>query len=167
MAIPIETFLSPQMVQYLVTLIIPFVLLFSVLFVGLRMTRIFGDNNPIYLILSLGFVIMIYAVQPDTFAFLAGYLFQIGVMNSILVLLGFIALVFWFLIRKSVSWAASLKGDEQKLEDLRKLESKLLLKLYNERNMEKKIQVESKLTEVQREMKILSLKLSSKLKRYA
>ncbi len=159
MAVPIETFISDNMKQYLVTLIIPFLIFFTVFLFGLKMTRIFGNNNFAYLFLAAGFTILIYALQPATFAFLAVYLAQIGIATSIIIFAGLILMIFWAVIFRGARIVESFKGDEQKLHDLRRLESQLQEKFVRERNLKKRYELNSKLNEIERDMQMLNIKL--------
>ncbi|MEM7827572.1 MAG: hypothetical protein QXD72_02575, partial [Candidatus Aenigmatarchaeota archaeon] len=65
MAFPIENFLSPNLTNMLITFVIPFLIIFTVLLAALKRTRILGDNLFIYVIISLGLTTMIYAINPN------------------------------------------------------------------------------------------------------
>lgn len=131
MAFPIENLLSPNLTNMLITLVIPFLIIFAVLLFALKKTRVLGDNSLVYVVISLGLTIMIYAINPgNVFQFLASYLFQIGVAGTIIALGGVVVFLFLGLIRKSASIAESLKSSEQKLTDLRKNEEKLLKQIH-------------------------------------
>ncbi len=131
MAFPIENLLSPNLTNMMITLVIPFLIIFTVLLFALKKTRVLGDSNSVYVIISLGLTVMIYAVNPgNVFQFLASYLFQIGVAGTIIALGGVVIFLFLALIRKSASIAESLKSGEQKLTDLRKNEERLLKQIH-------------------------------------
>lgn len=132
MVFPIENFLSPNLTNMLVTLVIPFLIIFTVLLFALKRTRVFGDSGLVYVVISLGLTIMIYAVNPgNVFQFLASYLFQIGVAGAIIALGGVIILLFFGLIRWGEKTAKMLGGDQQKLKDLMKQEEKLMKKFHS------------------------------------
>lgn len=132
MAFPIQNLLSENMSNMLITLVIPFLIIFGVLLFALKKTKILGDSNFIYILISLGLTVMIYAVRPDVFNFLAFYLVQIGVAGAIIALGGVTIMIFFSLIRGGKNIADKLKGDEQHLKDLRKEREKLMEK-YNSR----------------------------------
>lgn len=165
MAIPIETFLPQQFTNYLVTLIIPFLIFFTILLFVLKRTKVFGSGNLVYVIISLGLTVMIYAIKPDVFGFLASYLFQIGIAGSIIVLGGIFIMVFFALIRKGESIAKSLKSNEQRLQDLRKDEEKLLKQIHGSVfpiGTGKRMQKLKELKDVEEEVKRLELYLRAK-----
>lgn len=131
MAFPIENLLSPNLTNILITLVIPFLIIFAVLLFALKKTRILGSSAGIYVLISLGLTIMIYALKPETFQFLASYLFQIGVAGAIITLVGVVIMIFFPLLIKSESIAKSFASDEQKLKDLMKNEEKLMKKFHS------------------------------------
>ena len=132
MAFPIENFLSPNLTNMLITFVIPFLIIFTVLLFALKKTRVLGDNPFIYVLISLGLTIMIYAIKPNVFNFLASYLFQIGVAGSIIALGGVIIFIFFGIVRRGYSIGEKLKSDEQKMKALEKEEEKLLRKFHKE-----------------------------------
>ncbi|MBI2084109.1 MAG: hypothetical protein HYT70_00640 [Candidatus Aenigmarchaeota archaeon] len=162
MAVPIETFISENFKIYLVTLIIPFLIFFTLFLWALKQTRLFGGNNFTYVFLAASFTILIYALQPNTFAFLASYLAQISIASSMIVFVGLIALIFWAIIVRGVGMAEKLKSDEKKLEDLRRLESRLMEKFSRERNVKKRYEFNSKLNEIEREMQMLNIRMKKR-----
>lgn len=163
MAFPIENLLSPNMTNLLITLVIPFLIIFAVLLFSLKKTRVLGGSNSIYVLIALGLTIMIYALKPETFQFLASYLFQIGVAGAIIALVGVVIMIFFPLLRKGESIAKSLKSDEQKLKDLEKEEEKLLKQfhsggLFGSPDMSKRVEISKKLKTIEEERKYLYLK---------
>ena len=168
MAFPIENFLSPNLTNLLVTLVIPFLIIFAVLLFALKRTKVFGDGNLVYVVLSLGLTIMIYAVNPgNVFQFLASYLFQIGVAGTIIALGGVIILLFFGLIRWGEKAAKSLGGDQQKLKDLMKHEEKLMKKFHSGGlfgvSTSSRIEIQQELDRIEKDKRYLL----AKMKRHA
>lgn len=154
MTFPIEKFLSPNLTNMLVTLVIPFLIFFTILLVVLKRTRIFGDSNFVYVLISLGLTIMIYAVNPgNVFQFLASYLFQIGVAGTVIALGGIIFILFWNLIKHGVNIAA--KAGTMNLESVIKEEKKLQQNIMKERNTDKRINMVKRLEELERRERAL------------
>ena len=162
MAVPnlIEQFTSPNFTNYLFSLIIPFLIFFTLLLVVIKRTKIFGDGNFIYVLLSLGLTIMIYIVNPgNVFQFLVSYLFQIGVAGAVIALSGVIFILFWNLIKRGVRIADKLgKTDQQRLNDLAKEEGKLAQKFYKERDLGKRSAVANRIEEIRKEQRMLLIK---------
>lgn len=119
MAFPIENFLSPNLTNMLITLVIPFLIIFGLLLFALRRTRVLGDNRFIYVLISLGLTIMIYAIKPNVFQFLASYLFQLGVAGSIIAIGGAALLILLGIIKWGYKTSKALGGDEQRIKDVR------------------------------------------------
>ncbi len=132
MAFPIENLLSPNLTNMLITFVIPFLIIFTVLLFAIKKTKVLGDNPFVYVLVSLGLTVMIYAINPGgIFQFLASYLFQIGVAGTVISLGGITVLFFWALIGKGANIAKSLQGNEQKLKSLTEERAKLLKKYYS------------------------------------
>ena len=168
MAVPIiETFLTPYVVNILVTYVLPFLIFFSVLLLGLKISRIFGDNNIAYIILSLAFSTLVYVVNPNSVVqFISSYLIKIGIAGLVISFTGVIVFIFWALISRSVHLAATVaRTDEQKLKDLEKLEKKFLDDYYGRGfrlfgpSTAKRIQISEKLKQIETEKKYLLAKL--------
>lgn len=132
MAFEIVNPFAGDLTRILITFVVPFFIFFTVLLLGLKMSHVFGRNNFVYIVLALGLTIMLYSGKPETFQFLAAYLFQIGVAGSIIALGGVIVIIFFAIIRKGYSIAESMKGDEQKIKNLRKEEAKLMQKFSSQ-----------------------------------
>ena len=149
MAFPIENFFTPNITNILITFVIPFLLFFTILFVVIKKTKIFGNSNIVYLIISLGLTIMIYAVNPGhVFQFLASYLLQISVAGIVISLVGIIAVFFFALIRTGVKLAST--AGQMKLESVLKEERDLEKKIRKEHNVDKRIQMIEHLEELER-----------------
>lgn len=160
MAFPIENLLSPNLTNMLITFVIPFLIIFAVLLFALRKTRILGNNNFIYLLISLGITIMIYALNPGVFQFLTSYLYQIGVAGTILALTGIIIFIFFGIIRWGHKTGGKLgKTDEERLKDLAKEEAKLAQKFYSERNLGKRAMIANRIDDIRKEERMLMMKL--------
>ena len=161
MAFPIENFLSPNLTNMLITFIVPFLIIFAVLAVVLSRTRIFGKS--ISLLISFGLTVMIYALRPDTFAFLASYLFQIGVMGSIIAFVMILFVFLWFFVRGGMRIARGIGGDQQKLKELEKMEQKLQKKYYSGgifgSNVGQRLTISKDLEQIEREKKFLLAKM--------
>ncbi len=161
MAFPIENLLSPNLTNMLVTFVIPFLIIFAVLSLVLSRTRIFGKS--ISLMISFGLTIMIYALRPDTFAFLASYLFQIGVTGSIIAMVMIFFVFSWFFVKGSIRIARGIGGDQQKLQELEKLEQKLQKKYYSggifKSSTGERLSISKHLEEIEREKKFLLAKM--------
>ncbi|MEM5805819.1 MAG: hypothetical protein QW818_01510 [Candidatus Aenigmatarchaeota archaeon] len=154
MAFPIENFLSPNLTNMLITFVIPFLIIFTVLLAALKRTRILGDNIFIYVIISLGLTTMIYAINPNNiFGFLTSYLFQIGVIGSIIALIGIIAVFFFTIIRKGVETASKAGG--MKLESILKEERRLEQRIMKEGDLNRRLQLLQQLEDLQRKERAL------------
>lgn len=162
---PLETLLTPEMTRLLVTLIIPFMIFFTVLLFAFRKTHIFGNNSIAYVTIALGLTAMIYAVNPgNVFQFLVSYLFKIGVAGSVIALLGVVAVVFAAILKTGFKFAGNFKTEEEKLKDLKKQEEKLLQK-YNSRgifggsNVEQRMQIEREIESIDKQRRFIMAKL--------
>ncbi len=163
MAFAIENFVSQELTQILVTAVIPFLIIFAVLLFALRQTRVLGSNNLIYIILSAGFTIMIYAVRPETFAFLASYLVQLSVAGAIIALLGVFIVIVFSLLRRGQNITDMFKSEADKLKALEKEEIKLRNR-YQSRgfmspNIAEREEIAGKLEKIEHEKKFLLAKL--------
>ncbi len=164
MAFPIENLLSPNLTNMLITLVIPFLLIFTVLLFVLKRTNVFGPSAFVYVFISLGMTVMIYAVNPGgVFQFLASYLFQIGVMGSIIAFVMILFVFLWTFVKGGIKVAESLKGPQQQLKDLEKDEKKLMNKYYSHglfgASTAEREQIAQKLTGIERQKKFLLAKL--------
>lgn len=164
MAFPIENLLSPNLTNMLITFVIPFLIFFAILLFVFRRTGIFGQNIFIYVLISLGLTVMIYAVNPGgVFQFLASYLFQIGVMGSVIAMLMVIFLILWTFVRGGIKLAETLKGTEQQLKDIRKEEEKLMKKFYSggifSPSTAERMQLQNQLDAIERRKKFLLAKV--------
>ena len=161
MAFPIENFLSPNLTNMLITFVIPFLIIFAVLSLVLSRTRIFGKS--ISLLISFGLTIMIYAIKPATFAFLASYLFQIGVIGSIIAFVMFLFVFLWFFVKGGIRIARVIGGDQQKLQELEKMEQKLQKKYYSGgifgSNVGQRLTISKELEQIEKEKKFLLAKM--------
>jgi len=161
MAFPIENFLSPNMTNMLVTLVIPFLIFFTILFVVLSRTKLF--NRGVSFVIAIGLTIMIYALRPDTFAFLASYLFQIGVIGSITAFLMIFFVFLWFFVKGGIRIAKVIGGDQQKLQELEKLEQKLQKKYYSGgvfgSSVGQRLSISKELEGIEKEKKFLLAKM--------
>lgn len=157
MAFSIENFLSPNLTNMLISFVIPFLIFFAMLLFVLKRTHVFGDGNFIYVLISLGLTVMIYAANPGgIFQFLASYLLQIGVMGSVIGMLIVIFLFVWAFVRGGVRIAERIgKSEEQKLHDLKKTEEKLMKQFYSEGlfgpNTAKRMQLQEELKRVKQQ----------------
>ncbi len=164
MAFPIENFLSFNMTNILITFVIPFLIFFTVLLVTLKRTKVFGSNNFVYILLAGGLTVMIYALKPATFQFLASYLFQIGVAGAIISLGGLTLIIFFTIIKRGYTIAEKIgKSDAQKVEDLKKQEEKLMKKFYEGGlfgpNTAKRMQIQKELDQIKEQEKYYLAKL--------
>ena len=167
MAFPIENFLTPNLTNMLVTLVIPFLIIFAVLLFALRKTGVLGSNNAIYVVISLGITFMIYVLNPgNVFQFLVSYLFQIGVAGAIIALMGVVIFIFFGMIRWGSSAGEKLKSDEQKFKNLEKEEEKLMKKFHKEgvlgvggTSLQERRVVLERLKDLQEKKKYLALKM--------
>jgi len=161
MTFPIENFLSPNLTNMLITFVIPFLIIFAVLSLVLSRTRIFGKS--ISLLISFGLTIMIYAIKPATFAFLASYLFQIGVIGSIIAFVMFLFVFLWFFVKGGIRIARVIGGDQQKLQELEKMEQKLQKKYYSGgifgSNVGQRLTISKELEQIEKEKKFLLAKM--------
>jgi len=161
MAFPIENFLSPNLTNMLITFVIPFLIIFAVLSLVLSRTRIFGKS--ISLLISFGLTIMIYAIKPATFAFLASYLFQIGVIGSITAFVMILFVFLWFFVKGGIRIARVIGGDQQKLQELEKMEQKLQKKYYSGgifgSNVGQRLTISKELEQIEKEKKFLLAKM--------
>ena len=161
MAFPIENFLSPNLTNMLITFVIPFLIIFGALSLVLSRTRIFGKS--ISLLISFGLTIMIYAVKPATFAFLASYLFQIGVIGSIIAFVMILFVFLWFFVKGGIRIARVIGGDQQKLQELEKMEQKLQKKYYSGgifgSNVGQRLTISKELEQIEKEKKFLLAKM--------
>lgn len=161
MAFPIENLLSPNLTNMLITFVIPFLIIFAVLSLVLSRTRIL--SKPVSLLISFGLTVMIYALRPDTFAFLASYLFQIGVIGSIIAFLMILFVFLWFFVRGGIRIARVMGGDQQKLHELEKLEQKLQKKYYSGgvfgSGVGQRLSIAKQMEEIEREKKFLLAKM--------
>lgn len=166
MAVPIENFLSPNVVNVLVTLVIPFLLIFAVLLFALKNTRIFGEKSGIYVLLSLGFTLMLYAVNPgNVFGLLVYYLLQAGIAGVVISLVGVTLIIFWALVRRGVGVAAVIgKSYTEKLRDLERREAWLRQRLYREGDFKKRLELDRELDRLQDEMRFVALKMKQRYK---
>lgn len=163
MAFTIENFISADLAEILVTAVIPFLIIFAVLLFALKKTRVLGDKNSIYVLLSAGFTIMIYAVRPETFAFLASYLVQLGVAGAVISLLGVFIFIVFALLRRGEKIAGMFKSEEDKLKSLEKEEIKLRTR-YQARglfgaNIAEREQISEKLRKVDEQKRFLLAKM--------
>ena len=167
MAFPIENFLSPNLTNMLITLVIPFLIIFGLLLFALRRTRVLGNNPFIYVLISLGLTIMIYAIKPDVFNFLASYLFQIGIAGSIIALGGVVIFLFFGVIRWGAGTARKLGGDEQKLKDMMKEEEKLMKRFHSGglfgSSVAKRMEVQHQLDRLEKEKRYLLAKMRHRM----
>lgn len=167
MAFTIDQFLSPNLTNMLVTLVVPFLIIFGVLLFALKRTGVFGSGSSIYVIISLGITFMIYAVNPgNVFQFLSAYLFQIGVIWAILALILVLVLVSITFFRGAKNISGAFKSDAQKFKDLEKEEEKLLKKYTSQgilgvggTNTGQRLQIQQKLEDLQRQKKYLLAKM--------
>ncbi|MBI1978647.1 MAG: hypothetical protein HYS62_01135 [Candidatus Aenigmarchaeota archaeon] len=166
MAFPIENLLSPNLTNMLITLVIPFLIIFTVLLFALKKTGILGSNAFVYVLISLGLTIMIYAVQPSVFQFLASYLFQIGIAGAVIALGGVIILFFIGIIKWGHNTAVKVgTNDEQKLKNLAKEEEKLLKQFHSGgvfglggQSIGKRAEIAKRLKDIEDERKYIYLK---------
>lgn len=161
MAFPIENLLSPNLTNMLITFVIPFLIIFALLSLVLSRTRILSKS--LSLLISFGLTVMIYALRPDTFAFLASYLFQIGVIGSIVAMLMIFFVFLWFFVKGGIRIAKVMGGDQQKLKDLAREEEKLLKQfhsggIFGGPNMGKRAELAARLKDIENERKYLYLK---------
>ncbi len=166
MAFPIENLLSPNLTNMLITFVIPFLIFFAILLFVLKRTKIFGEGSFIYVLISLGLTVMIYAINPgNVFQFLASYLFQIGVAGSIIAFVGVIILLFFGVIRWGAKTAESLgKTDPQKLQDLEKNERKLMEKYYSRGllggpNVAQRMKIQEEIDRLEKDKRFLLAKM--------
>ena len=161
MTFPIENFLSPNLTNMLITFVIPFLIIFAVLSLVLSRTRIFGKS--ISLLISFGLTIMIYAIKPATFAFLASYLFQIGVIGSIIAFVMILFVFLWFFVKGGIRIARVIGGDQQKLKELEKMEQKLQKRYYSGgifgSNVGQRLSISKELERIEKEKKFLLAKM--------
>ncbi len=157
MADPIsQVIFSESFTSLLVTLVIPFVLIFTILTIGFRMTRIFGSGNFIYILLGLGITILIYVYNPgNVFTFLVGYLTNIGISVSIIILLGAVVILSW----RVIGWLFNIgKSSEHKIKDLNKNAERLLKEFYRTRDVGKRMALSEQLKKTEEEIKFLYIK---------
>lgn len=144
-----QIIVSEEFTRLLFTFVIPFVIFFTILLWVIKRTKMFGDNNIVYIILAAGLTVLIYVFNPgNVFQFLVGYLFQIGVTSSIIALLAATILVF-FPIMRGIS--KMVESPTQKIKRLEKERAKLLNKYYRSWNPQNRMALAEQIKHKERE----------------
>lgn len=132
MAFPLENLLTPNITNILISLVIPFLLIFTVLLFTISRTKVFGSGKFVYILIALGLTVLIYGVNPGgVFQLLSSYLLQLGIMGSAFALVMIFFIFFWAIIKTGTKIASSMQNDTQKLRELEKQELKLQKKYYS------------------------------------
>lgn len=149
---------SQEFTNLLMTLVVPFVFFFAVIFWVLKLTKVFGSNNLLYVIIAASITLSLYVFNPSNiFGVFAQTLVKIGIAQ---VIIGTAFIVLFFVI-KIFAKAAGLSwgGPKGRIGQLRSDVEQLMRDFESTSDSKRKMEISMEIQKKEHEI----LKLKSKL----